>query len=468
MTKNHLFLFIFLALALFLGAAAVSFLPPKTHQAAEAQPFLSPADLTTSSHIPVWGIEDHSQDVISLSFAIIGAGASNDDPDRQGTAQLFASLLDEGAGTHDSASFQSLLADHSISLSFQAGRDSLIGTMRTLTRHQDLAFDLLKDAIQSPRLDMEAIDRMRTALQTRIKENKVDPDWQAARLLNDRLFDGSPYAMNSGGTLKSLGIITRDDLLLFKKKTFFRNQVRIAVVGDFDPAFIQKHIDGIFGVFPDKEVPVSSEPPTPLSHLGETYLYERDIPQTILMMAGPAPQIGDADEARFMVMNQIYGAGGFGSRLMDVIREQKGLTYGIYTGHTQMRSAAYLSVYASTQNERLPDMIKLFKSETEKIKVNGITQQELDDAKGYLLGSMASDLTSTAKISNLLLSQMVQGRKINALDRLRRDIDSISVSDVQATAQKWLDPDHFLTIMVGNPTKSDTMKIVKTLPHVEE
>ena len=153
---------------------------------------------------------------------------------------------------------------------------------------------------------------------------------------------------------------------------------------------------------------------------------------------------------------------------MDVIREQKGLTYGIYTGHTQMRQASYLSVYASTQNEQLPAMIKLFKSETEKIKTTSITQKELDDAKGYLLGSMASDLTSTAKISNLLLAQMIEGRDINALDRLRQDIDAVSISDVQAAAQKWLEPDHFLTILVGNPMKSDTMKIVKTLPHVEE
>jgi zinc protease len=467
MTKNHLFLFVFLLFSLLSGGITLYSLSVQSPKTAD-RPFLSPIDLTTPSHIPVWGVHDHAQEIISLSFAIIGAGASTDDPDRQGTAQLFASLLDEGAGPRDSASFQALLADHSISLSFQAGRDSLIGTMRTLTRHQDLAFDLLKDAIQSPRLDMDAIDRMRTALQIRIKENKVDPDWQAARLFNDRLFDGSPYAMNGGGTLKSLGVITRDDLLLFKKKTFFKNQIRIAVVGDFDSAFVQKKIDGIFGVLPNKDASVSPQTPTPLSHLGETYLYERDIPQTILMMAGPAPQIGDADEARFMVMNQIYGAGGFGSRLMDVIREQKGLTYGIYTGHTQMRQASYLSVYASTQNEQLPAMIKLFKSETEKIKTTSITQKELDDAKGYLLGSMASDLTSTAKISNLLLAQMIEGRDINALDRLRQDIDAVSISDVQAAAQKWLEPDHFLTILVGNPMKSDTMKIVKTLPHVEE
>ncbi|HTK84972.1 MAG TPA: insulinase family protein, partial [Patescibacteria group bacterium] len=157
---------------------------PSAAQAAGKR-FLDIQEVKSGSGVTAWLVEAHDQHLIALDIAFLGAGASLDPTDKQGLVHMVAGTLDEGAGDMDSQAFQKTLADNSIALSFSADRDDFMGAVKTLTRHRDLAFNLLHLALTKPRFDQEAVDRIRAANIARIKSSMSDPDWMAARLLND-------------------------------------------------------------------------------------------------------------------------------------------------------------------------------------------------------------------------------------------------------------------------------------------
>ena len=163
---------------------------------AERDKFLDIKEVKTESGITAWLVEDHHIPVIAFDFAFMDAGAKNDPADKQGLSRLVSNTMDEGAGELTSEAFQKELRDLSISLGFNSGRDSFGGSVKTLTKNKDRAFELLKLAIMQPRFDADPVQRMRQANQARIRSSLSDPDWMAARILNDKAYEGHPYALN--------------------------------------------------------------------------------------------------------------------------------------------------------------------------------------------------------------------------------------------------------------------------------
>ena len=189
-------------------------------------------EITTENGITAWLVEDHSLPIISMKFSFKGAGAIRDGEDKQGLVQLLSNTMDEGAGDLPSQEFQKTLNDHSITLRFNAGRDNFGGQLKTLSRYQDKAFNLLKQAINTPHFDEEPVERMRQANISRIKQSIGDPEWINARIFNDVAFAGHPYALNSGGTLTTLKNITAQDLKNHHQTWLTKDNLHIGVTGD--------------------------------------------------------------------------------------------------------------------------------------------------------------------------------------------------------------------------------------------
>ena len=430
------------------------------------KPFLDIKPVTSPGGITAWLVEDHSLPVIALAAGFRGAGAVNDPDNKQGLAQLLSNTLDEGAGPYDSAAFQRLLDNNAISLSFSSGRDHFYANLKTQRDTKDTAFNLLKLALSEPRFDADAVARMVAANQDRIRSNMTDGDWIAARLLNDKMYAGDPYARNSGGTLSSLAAIKPDDLRAFHRAHLARDHLMIGVVGDITAQELAPLLDQVFGPLPAKAA-IPAHDKIALQNLGQRFAYLKYMPQTVIRMALPAPARDDADYDAFAVMNHILGAGGFGSRLTDIIREQRGLTYGIYTDTLDQTRVSALMLGTSTANAQVPEMLGLVRDEITRMQQNGPTADELSTARSYLLGSMPMALTSTDRIAALLLTQQLDQRPIDDLDRYRDRIKALTPDDLKRVAAKWLDPDRALTIMVGQPPETVAAQPITTLPNVE-
>ncbi len=426
--------------------------------------YLDIQSVTSDSGITAWLVEDHSIPLLAMRFVFTDAGAKNDTKDKQGLTRLASNTMDEGAGDILSQEFQKTLQDLSISLSFSAGRDNFNGKLKTLTQHQDKAFKLLKLAVNEPRFDQEPLDRMRASNKSRVKASLADPRWLNARIQNDILFEGHPYALNSGGTLTTLDSITPDDLHEFHKR-LGRNNLVIAVTGAITADDLKQTLDNVFGALPVVE---KHEKKTfKIKNTGKTYLHEKDIPQTVIEIAQNGISRNDEDYYAAKLMNFILGESGFGSRLMEEIREERGLTYGIYSYFRDFDETDVMHVSTSTVNESVSEMLGLIDAEWEKMKSQPVSEQELTDAKSYIIGSLPLSLTSTGSIASILLSMQLDNLPIDYLDTRAEKFNTISAQDIQKVANRLLDTDSFTTVLVGKPVGIDNVINIKDIPNVE-
>ena len=422
--------------------------------------------VTSPKGIKAWLVEDKTIPVISLRFMFKGAGAVNDPMDKQGLSQVLSNTLDEGAGEYDSQAFQAQLNDKSIGLSFSSSRDDFGGHLKTLTKYQDTAFNLLSLAITKPRFDKDPVARMIESNLVRIRSNITDPEWMNARLANDVLYQGHPYAMNSGGTLSSLPKITPEDLRKKYSSQLARDNLIVAVAGNISATELGVMLDKIFGHLPEtaKLAKVDNHIHQDASSIT---VYKQDIPQTVISMAIQGIRHTDKDYHAAEIMDFVFGSSGFGSRLTEEVREKRGLTYGIYSNLSEMRYATSLSIGTSTKNANVQEVINIIKTVMTEMAARPVSDKELKDAKAYLIGSIPLNLTSSDRISGMMISLMAEDLPINYLDERAKKIKSINADDVLEVSKRLLTPDKLKIILVGSPEISDNYKTVTSLPNVE-
>lgn len=443
---------------------------PAFAQDAAEQPekILDIQELQTESGISAWLVEDHTVPVIALHFAFKGAGASGDGPDKQGLARLASNTMDEGAGQLDSHAFQEELRREVISLRFSSNRDMFGGVVQTRSSTRDRAFELLRLALNEPRFDEQPLERMRAANLARIRNGLSDPNWVSARIANDRFFEGHPYALNSGGTLSSLGNITADDLRDFATTRLAQDNLHVAIVGDITAENAKQAIDNIFANLPESaNLPAVAD--INVQNVNTLAVFEAPIPQTIISAVQDAPPREHDDYFAFTVMNHILGASGFGSRLTQEIREKRGLTYGIYSYPQYMDHINTLNVSVATANENAGQVLDLLTAEMKRIQDEPVSAQERDETISYLIGSFPLTLSSTSSIAGLLLNMQVEELSVDYINERRKGFESVTIADIQKAAQTYLTPDNLAIIMIGQPQGLDHENVIKltTLPNVE-
>lgn len=451
-----LFIIILIALFVFFGLSA----------RAEDDKFLPIKEIKTPGGISVWVAEDKSLPVIALQFMFRDSGSANDPAELQGLARMLSNTMDEGAGDLDSQAFQKALADHSITLFFNASRDAFGGKVKTLTRHQDKAFELLALSMNQPRFDDEPVARMRDGNLSRIRSSLSDPEWMAARLMNDKAHEGHAYGKNSGGTISSIARIKPDDLRNFKKTYLTRDRLLIAAAGDINPATLGAAIDKAFGNLPaTSNAKAISD--TLVTNSGKIFVYEQAIPQTIVQATLPAFDRKDDDYYALQMMNYIYGGAGFGSRLMDTAREKRGLTYGIYSSIQDYRHVDIMNISTSTKNESAKEMLAIIKDEMTGMTNKAVSTKELDDAKSFIIGSMPLALSSTDAIAEMVLGLRADDLPIDYLDHFADYMRAVTAEDIQRVAKRVLTPERMTVVLVGAPQNIESPEIVKELPNVQ-
>jgi zinc protease len=417
---------------------------------ARADKVLNIETLTGKSGVTAWLVQDHTVPVISISFSFDG-GLAYDPADKPGVARMVSILLDEGAGDVKSQDYQQQLTDNAISLAFTPGRDAFYGEVHTLTKNKDLAFHLLNMALTRPRFDADAVTRMKNANIAEIKQDMGEPGWLAARSLNGMVFEGHEYGQPGYGTLASMETINRQDLLNYVRAQFARNVLKVSIAGDISKEDAQAALDTVFGALPAKAAPVKTVP-AELHNVGKTVLLPLDTPQTYIAAAEQGiPRKSPAWHAA-VIMNYILGGSSFDARLMREIRKKRGLTYGVYSGLSNMRDADLLQVNMSCSNDKVEDALDVLKTEWRKMAKDGPTAQELRDAKSYITGSLLLSLTSTDSISGAMNSMQRDGLDADYINRRNAMIDSVTLEDVKRVAAKLLKAENLTIVLVGKPS----------------
>ena len=411
-----------------------------------AHAFPAIQEVVSDKGIKAWLIEDHKLPLVAMDFSFKG-GVEMDAEDKQGLAVLTTNLLTQGAGSYDARAFQNRLAAKSIALSFNAGRDYIVGSLKTLTKNKDEAFSLLALTLQKPRFDKEDFSRLLEQQKIGVKFQVIDPSWQARYALYSYLYEGHPYGYRSQGQLSTLRNLTSQDSKELIRKAFTKDKLLVTVAGDISAKNLATALDKIFGALPESAVDKDIDDITwPAS---QTICVSRQGAQTDLFFAAPMVDQKNSDWYAAQLANYILGGGGFESRLMQAVRAQNGMTYGISTGLASMDKDSLIMGSFSVANDQTAEAIYLLKSVWKHFYQKGITSTELQKAKDYLIGSWPLYMTSRSSVSGTLLALRQEAWGTDYLQKRKEFFERVTVDDMNRVIRNYFDPSSLNIAAVG-------------------
>lgn len=424
------------------GLAALALLAAAPAGALEIQDLKSPGGAT------FWLVEEPSIPIVALEISFAG-GARLDPEGRTGLANMMSALIEEGAGELDAVGFSKARDELSARFGFSAGRDSLEVSARMLVETLEPSVDLLATALAAPRFDPEPLERVRAQLVSIIAEAGTKPDSVAADAWYAEAFPDHPYGRRTDGTVDSVAAITRDDLVAARARLLTRANARIAVVGAIDAERAGRMIDTVLAGL-EQGTPLvykrAAEAPPP-----GLRVIDLDVPQSAAIFGQAGVTRDDPDFIPAYVMNYTLGGGGLSSRLMQEVRQKRGLAYGVYS-YLAVRdeTALYLGA-VQTVNERMAETLDVIKGEWARMATEGVTADELDRAKRYLTGAFPLRFDSNARIANYLVFVQEENLGIDYIDRRNDLIEAVTLEDVKRVAARLLKPENLSIVVVGQP-----------------
>jgi len=406
-------------------------------------------EVTSPGGIKAWLIEDHSMPLIAVGVGFHG-GSALDPQGKDGLAMFVSATLDEGAGDLLSREFQQRLNDLSIDFKFDAGMDDFTGSMRTLSDRRDQAFDLLRLALTAPRFDADPVERIRGQLLAILDDNSSDPGSIADRVWWHTAFPDHPYGRQTAGTAAGLKAITAEDLRGFVKSRFARDNLIVGVVGDITAADLKPLLDRTFGALPAAASAIEVSESKPAGG-GAVIVVDRAVPQSVVLFGANGIKRHDPDFYAAYVMNHILGGGGFSSRLMQEVREKRGLAYSVESNLLTLDHAAVVQGAVGTKNASVAEAMALIKQEWKRMREEGPTADELAGAKLFLTGSYALRFGSTIAIANALVGVQLENFPPDYFAKRNGYIDAVTLEDVKRVAKRLLDPDSLTFVIVGEP-----------------
>jgi zinc protease len=403
--------------------------------------------------IKAWLVQEDSIPFVALELRFRGGG-SLDAPGKRGATNLMVGLLEEGAGEMDAQGFAAASERIAARLSFDIGDDSVQVSARFLTETQEPAIDLLRAALIDPRFDQDSLERVRKQVLASLRSNATDPDEIVSRAFDQMMFGDHPYATDYAGTLDSVAALTRDDILAAHAGALARDRVHVAAAGDISAEELGVLLDRLLGDLPETGAPMPDRVEV-TTEAGVTVV-PFDTPQSVAAFGHKGMKRDDDDFFAAFVMNNILGAGGFESRLMQEVREKRGLTYGVYSFLAPKDHAEIYAGRVASANDRIAEAIEVIRAEWGRMAAEGVTEAELEKAKTYLTGAYPLRFDGNAQIARILVGMQLDDLSPDYVRTRNANIEAVTLDDIRRVAGDLLDPETLHFVVVGQPEGLET------------
>lgn len=406
-------------------------------------------EVTSPGGITAWLVEDHSIPFVALELRFKG-GASVDVEGKRGAINLMTGLLEEGAGDLDARGFARALEELAATFSYDVGDDALSVSARFLTETRDASVALLRSSIKEPLFDEASLERVRAQVLSGLASDAKDPNEIAGKTFDALAFGDHPYATSISGTIESVSALTRDDLVEAHRNVFARDRLYVGAVGDITEEELGLMLDTLLGDLPATGAPLPG--PATVTIEGGTTVVDFETPQSVALFGHKGMDRDDPDFFAAYLMNQVLGGGSFESRLMSEVREKRGLTYGVYSYLVPKDYAATYMGSVSSANDRIGEAIDVIKEQWAFMQSEGVTAEELQDAKTYLTGAYPLRFSGNGPIADIMVGMQMQGLPIDYIATRNDKIDAVTLDDVNRVAAELLQPENLRVVIVGQPT----------------
>ena len=409
-------------------------------------------------------VEYHELPVVAVEL-MVEAGSALDPADRYGLAYLTSSLLLEGTTKKTAQELSEEIEFIGGTLRERCEYDFATLSATSLKRDLPAILGLLSQVILSPSFPEEELERHKEKSRASILREKDDRRIIAERHMYELLFDNHPYGHPPIGTLEGLKVVTRFDVVEFHKRYYLPNNSILAVVGDFDPAEVWKGLEyhlGEWKAVGDHTFPLPVSP----SRTGRKIrlLDKPDLTQTEMRIGLLGIERKSQDFFPLLLLNHVL-ASGPASRLYTELRARRGLTYGVNGKFYARRERGPFFIRTHTRNETTLETLQLLLKELERVRQEGISQEELDAARAYYKGSFPLGLETPSQIASQLLEQEFYGLPDGYLETYLGHIEAVSLEEVNQLTGRFFNPDNMVIVLVGKA--AEVLGQVRELGEVE-
>lgn len=415
---------------------------------ASANAALDVQQWTTNNGARVLLVENHGLPMVDVRV-IFDAGSARDGK-LSGLALLTNSLLDEGAGGKNATRLAEEFESVGAQVSLESLRDMSYAGLRSLSdaKYLDKALETFSLVLTRPDFPRDAFERQMARFKVSVRSREQSPGEVAEEAFYRELYRDHPYATPVSGTLETLEQISLQDIKQHYRQYYVAKNASIVIVGDVDRAQAEKIAGDLSAGL---QTGVKARPIPEVKPLTEPVTRYIDFPstQSHIYIGQPGMQRGHADYFDLYVANHPFGGSGFASRLMDSVREQRGLAYSVYSYFSPMREAGPFMMGMQTKNEQAAEAIEILEAELEKYLAEGPSADEMKDSISNITGSFPLNLDSNSKVTGYLAMIAFYELDVTYLDRFLDDIRAVTGESAKKAFAEMIDPDRMVTIVVG-------------------
>jgi zinc protease len=421
--------------------------PPRPLPAREVR-FPPYAIRTLPNGLQVVAVLHHEQPIVSMRM-IVRAGGALDPKDKFGLADLTAALLTQGTENQSATELNEAVDFIGAVMGAGAATDLSFANMVVMKDSFDVGLRMLSDIARRPAFAPQEIERQRQQILSGLQVSLEAPEYVADAVFRRLVYGVHPYAYPQSGTPETLARISRDDLIAFHKRYFVPNNTILAIVGDLteDEAFAG--VTKVFGDWQRGDIPAEVVTQPPDSTRRVVVINKPDAVQTEVRAGHIGIRRNHADYMPLNLATRILGGEG-ANRLHQVLRTERGLTYGAQAEMNTLRDAGAIEASTNTRSEATAEVLRLMVDEFWRLQRDRVGERELAEAKNYMTGSFPLTIETADAIATQVLNVLFYGLPVEQLQSFRERVNAVTTEEVQRVSRFYLRPDRLSIVLVGN------------------
>ena len=403
-----------------------------------------------SNGLNLWVVQQHELPIVSMNLVINGGGAV-ESADKSGVASMTAAMLTQGTKNHSALDISNSLQAIGAQVNGGAGWDNSGVSMQTITKNLDKALDIYADVVTNAAFPDQEFQQLKRRTLGGLLQRKASATAVAGVVYDKVLYGEQPYGRQLTGDEKTIKALGRDDLASFYRANYVPNNSTLIVVGDVQPADIKARLEKAFANWKAGDVKAYNLSEQRMAAKPAIYIVDKPgAAQSSVSIGAVGIERSNPDYYAVQVMNSILGGGGT-ARLFMNLREDKGYTYGAYSRFTPRRAAGPFSASGEIQTVSTKEAVQEFLKEINGIRgTRPVTQTELEVNKQTFIRRFPAGFETVGGISNQLANLVTYTLPDSYFNDYIRNINAVTVDDVNRVANKYLDPSKMAIVIVGD------------------
>ena len=407
----------------------------------------------TSQGARVVFVENHDLPMLDLSVDF-SAGSARDSREKSGLANLTRHLMTLGAGVYSERDIAEKLADVGAVMSGRFDADRAGFSLRTLSgkAEREQSVGLLAAILAQPRFDAGVLEREKARVVVGLEEAATKPESIGEKAFQAAIYGDHPYGLSEGGEVASVKLLMPADLATFHHRYFRAKNMVVALMGDVSRAEAAAIAERLAADLPAGDAP-QPVAPVQINAQGREITIGHHATQSHLFMGQPGIKREDPEYFSLYVGNYVLGGGGFDSRLMDAIRQKKGLAYSVYSYFSPMRELGPFQIGLQTRRDATQEAVRSARDELVRYLADGPTEAELTQAKNNLVGGFPLRIDSNRKILEYLAVIGFYQLPLDWLDTYSGKVAAVTREDILRAFRARVKPEAMMTVIVGGQSE---------------